>query len=54
MVVCTLKQEVDDAENGGARERHSRNANITVQLNALHKNKGYAAMKCDWLIAFLP
>ncbi len=51
--MCTLKQEVDDAENENVRRRHSRNANITVQLNALHKNKDYAVMKCDWLIVFL-
>ena len=37
-MICTLKQEVDDAENKKARERHSRNANIIVQLNSLHKN----------------
>jgi len=46
-VVCTLKQGVDDVENEDARERHSRNANIIVQFNALHKNKDYAIMKCD-------
>jgi hypothetical protein len=43
----TLKQEVDDAKDKSARERYSRNANIIVQFNALHKNKGYAIMKCD-------
>jgi hypothetical protein len=49
--LCTLKQRADDAENGGAREHYPRNANITVQFNALHKNKGYAVMKCDYLLA---
>lgn len=45
--MCAQEQGADDAENEGARGRHPRNANITVQLNALYKNKGYAAMKCD-------
>ncbi len=45
--LCTLKQEVDDAENEDAKRRHSKNANIIVQFNALYKNKDYAVMKCD-------
>lgn len=49
----TLKQEVNDVENESVRKHYLRNINITVQLNALHKNKNYIIIKYDWLIVFL-